>query len=87
MLIFTARPRFKPPWPTRSFHTLINLGHLDHENIREMILGLLGKLIPAGTMESLVHRTDGNPLFAEELSQTMAESGAMAFTGQHIPST
>jgi class 3 adenylate cyclase/tetratricopeptide (TPR) repeat protein len=87
MLVFTARPRFKPPWPTRSFHTLINLNRLDHENIREMISGLLGKLIPAETMDALANRTDGNPLFAEELSQSMAEARAVAPAAQQIPST
>jgi class 3 adenylate cyclase/tetratricopeptide (TPR) repeat protein len=87
MLIFTARPRFKPPWPTRSFHTLINLNRLDHDNIREMINGLLGKLVPTQALDSLVNRTDGNPLFAEELSQSMAEARAMASAAQQIPST
>ena len=74
MLIFTARPRFQPPWPTRPFHTLITLNRLDHESIRDMIGGLLGRLVPTETLESLVERTDGNPLFAEELSQTMSEA-------------
>jgi predicted ATPase len=87
MLLFTARPRFRPPWPTRSFHTLIDLNPLDHDNIREMIGSLLGRLIPAETMATLVERTDGNPLFAEELSQTLAESRAVASTGQQIPTT
>jgi tetratricopeptide (TPR) repeat protein len=87
MLLFTARPRFQPPWPTRSFHTLIDLNRLDHDNVREMIASLLGRLIPAETMATLVERTDGNPLFAEELSQTLAESRSVASTEQQIPAT
>ena len=87
MLLFTARPSFQPPWPTRSFHTLINLNRLDHDNVREMIGNLLGRLIPAETMATLVERTDGNPLFAEELSQALAESRSVASAAQQIPST
>jgi class 3 adenylate cyclase/predicted ATPase len=87
MLLFTARPRFQPPWPTRSFHTLINLNRLDHENIQVMIVGLLGRLLPKATMESLVARTDGVPLFAEELSSVIAESRAESPIEKQIPAT
>lgn len=87
MLLFTARPRFKPPWPTKSFHTLINLNRLDHEAVREMIYRLLGRLISAEVLNSLVERADGNPLFAEELSQTMAGMRSMTAVARQIPST
>ncbi|MDX1378563.1 MAG: adenylate/guanylate cyclase domain-containing protein, partial [Anaerolineales bacterium] len=87
MLVFTARPRFQPPWPTRPFHTLITLNRLEQENIRGMIAGLLEKLIDADAIESLVNRADGNPLFAEELSQAMEETQATASAIQQIPST
>jgi class 3 adenylate cyclase/tetratricopeptide (TPR) repeat protein len=87
MLVFTARPRFKPPWPTRPFHTLVILNRLDHENIQEIIKGLLGQLLPEATMESLVSRTDGVPLFAEELSSAIAESRAETSIEKQIPAT
>ncbi len=87
MLIFTARPRFQPPWPSRPFHTLISLSRLDSENIRDMIEGLLGKLVPHETLESLVERTDGNPLFAEELSQTLSNARTVSTAAQQIPSS
>lgn len=87
MLLFTARPRFVPPWPTRPFHTLINLTRLEQDNIREMIGGLLGSLVPVEALQTLADRTDGNPLFAEELSHTMANARALATSAQQIPST
>jgi len=87
MLVFTARPNFQPPWPTRTFHTFITLGRLKHEDIREMIGQLLGKLVPTTTLESLAERTDGNPLFAEELSQTLADARKLESAAQQIPST
>ena len=87
MLLFTARPKFQPPWPTRSFHTLINLNRLDAENIRDMINGLLGRLLPKDTMESLVVRTDGVPLFAEELSSAIAETRVETSIEKQIPAT
>lgn len=87
LLLFTARPRFQPPWPTSSFHTLISLSRLASDDIREMIGGMLGKLVPEETLTSLVERTDGNPLFAEELSQTMANTRAVSTAAQQIPSS
>ena len=78
MLLFTARPRFIPPWPTRPFHSLITLSRLDQENVREMIGNLLGALVPPDILQSLADRTDGNPLFAEELSQSMAGARSIA---------
>lgn len=87
MLLFTARTRFIPPWPTRPFHSLITLARLDHENIREMIGNLLGTLVPPETLQSLAERTDGNPLFAEELSQSMAGARSITDKASQIPST
>lgn len=87
MLLFTARPRFIPPWPTRPFHSLITLSRLDHENVREMIGNLLGTLVPPDILQSLAERTDGNPLFAEELSQSMAGARSIADKASQIPST
>ena len=87
LLLFTARPRFQPPWPTRDFHTLITLNRLDQQDIRGIIAGLLGKLIPADTLEALVTRTDGVPLFAEEISHTMAETNLRPHNTSQIPST
>ncbi len=87
MLLFTARPRFVPPWPTRPFHSLINLTRLEQENVREMIGNLLGSLVPQETLLSLADRTDGNPLFAEELSQTMAGARSITESASQIPST
>ncbi len=87
LLIFTSRPRFKPPWPTKSFHTLMTLNRLDQDNVREMIETLLGKLLPAETVTALVERTDGVPLFAEELSNAIAENRTPTSIERQIPST
>jgi class 3 adenylate cyclase/tetratricopeptide (TPR) repeat protein len=87
MLLFTARPQFKPPWPTRSFHTLIHLNRLEPENIRELITGLLGRLLHIRILDSLVMRADGVPLFAEELSHTIAETRNGEALKKQIPAT
>ncbi|MCC6499428.1 MAG: AAA family ATPase [Anaerolineales bacterium] len=87
LLLFTARTRFIPPWPTRPFHTLISLNRLEQENVREMIGNLLGSLVPPETLQSLADRTDGNPLFAEELSQTVAGARSISASASQIPST
>jgi len=87
LLLFTARPRFSPPWPTRPYHTLLALNRLDGENIHTMIAGLLGQLIPKDTLSSLAARTDGVPLFAEELSHAIAESRAQTNIEKQIPAS
>lgn len=87
LLVFTARPAFQPPWPTRPFHTRINLNRLDADNIDQLIRGLLGRLIRKETLESLVARTDGVPLFAEELSHAIAETRGESSIEKQIPAT
>jgi class 3 adenylate cyclase/tetratricopeptide (TPR) repeat protein len=87
LLVFTSRPRFRPPWPTRPFHSAINLARLDQDNVREMIEKLLGNLLPKETLETLIERTDGIPLFAEELSSAIAESRSQSAFEKQVPST
>jgi class 3 adenylate cyclase/tetratricopeptide (TPR) repeat protein len=87
LLLFTARPRFKPPWPTRPYHTLLALNRLNQGDMQDMIGGLLGKLIPKETLASLVARADGVPLFAEELSHAIAEGRAPTNLEKQIPAS
>jgi class 3 adenylate cyclase/tetratricopeptide (TPR) repeat protein len=87
MLLFTARPRFRPPWPTRPFHTHLDLARLELEDTRQMIEVLLGRLIPKTTLDTLAMRADGVPLFAEELSHAIADTLTPASIKSHIPAT
>jgi class 3 adenylate cyclase/tetratricopeptide (TPR) repeat protein len=86
MLLFTARPRFQPPWPTRLYHTILALNRLDREDTLALIEGLSGSQLPKETVESLARRADGIPLFAEELSYAAAVTQTTSRM-HHIPAT
>jgi class 3 adenylate cyclase/tetratricopeptide (TPR) repeat protein len=86
LLLFTARPKFQPPWPTRQFHTRLDLKRLEREDTLALIEGLCGLQLPKEMMESLARRADGIPLFAEELSYAFAETQTTS-SKQPIPAT
>jgi class 3 adenylate cyclase/tetratricopeptide (TPR) repeat protein len=78
LVVLTFRPEFTPPWTGQSHVTalLLNrLGRRQGEAIVERITG--GKALPAEVLEQIVARTDGVPLFVEELTKTVLESGLL----------
>jgi class 3 adenylate cyclase/predicted ATPase len=76
LLLGTARPEFTPPWPARSNLTTVQLARLTKRQTRDMIATLAGTDLPAATLDALVARADGVPLYIEELTKAMAEPGA-----------
>jgi class 3 adenylate cyclase/tetratricopeptide (TPR) repeat protein len=85
LFIATARPEFTPPWPARSNLTTLQLAQLTKRQAREMVTTLLGATVPE-TLEALVARADGVPLYVEELTKAVAEPGA-ARGADAIPTT
>src|SRR5262245_46668232 len=73
LLIGTARPELTPPWPARSNLATLQLARLTKRQAREMILGLGAGALPAETIDTLVARADGVPLYVEELTKGVAE--------------
>lgn len=87
MLIVTARPEFRAPWPLRAHHAQITLNRLTDRQTREIVAGVAARAgLLADVIEGVVKRTDGVPLFAEELTRllldTQRQSGA-----REIPAT
>jgi predicted ATPase len=76
LLLATARPELTPPWPARSNLTSLQLARLTKRQARDMIASLAGTELPAATLDALVARADGVPLYVEELTKAMAEPGA-----------
>jgi AAA ATPase domain len=77
MLVFTFRPEFPPPWTSRRV-TQIALNHLTRSQISEMIRSRARvDHLPAAFIERVVARTDGVPLFVEELTKSLVESGRL----------
>ncbi len=76
LFVATARPEFTAPWPARSNLTSVQLARLTKRQARDMIATLAGTALPVATLDALVARADGVPLYVEELTKAMAEPGA-----------
>ena len=77
--VLTYRPEFVPPWPTRSHLTPITLNRLERPQVEALIAHLArGKALPVEVIEHIVAKTDGVPLFVEELHQDAPGIGAPA---------
>jgi class 3 adenylate cyclase/predicted ATPase len=78
LLIITFRPDFQPPWGGQPQVTTLTLNRLDRRDrtaLVEQIAG--GKALPDEVIEQIAQRTDGVPLFVEELTKSVLESGLL----------
>jgi class 3 adenylate cyclase/predicted ATPase len=78
LLIVTFRPEFQPPWTGQPKVTMLALNRLDRNDrtaLVEQIAG--GKRLPDGVIDQIADRTDGVPLFVEELTKSVLESGLL----------
>jgi len=76
LLVLTCRPEFRPPWAPRSYVTPLTLTRLLRPQVEELVLRMTGgKPLPAEVLRQIVEKTDGVPLFVEELVKTVLESG------------
>jgi tetratricopeptide (TPR) repeat protein len=84
LLIITYRPEFTPPWIGRPHVTSLGLNRLARRQRAEMIAGVTGgKALPEAIVAQIVERTDGVPLFVEELTKAVVESGLLTDAGDH----
>jgi class 3 adenylate cyclase/predicted ATPase len=82
LLIITFRPEFMPPWIGHSHVTMLTLNRLAPRQRAEMIAYVTGgKALPKEISKQIVERTDGVPLFIEELTKSVVESGLVVDTG------
>ena len=83
LVIVTFRREFVPPWIGRRHVTLLSLSRLPPRQGAEMILQLTGgKAAPQEIVDQIVDRTDGIPLFIEELTKAVVENGILAEMGE-----
>jgi class 3 adenylate cyclase len=73
LLLVTFRPEFVPPWNGQPHVTALTLNRLPKRDIDAMIDGVLGnKPLPASIRQDIIERTDGIPLFVEEMTKACA---------------
>jgi class 3 adenylate cyclase len=84
LVLITFRPEFTPLWIGRPHVTMLTLKRLPRRQGVEMIAYVTGgKALPKDIAEQIVERTDGVPLFIEELTKTVVESGVVSEAGDH----
>jgi hypothetical protein len=78
LLVATYRPEFQPPWVGGSQVTVIALNRLGRGEGATLVRRLAGNLgaLPPDVVDEIVERTDGVPLFVEELTKAVVEAGA-----------
>jgi class 3 adenylate cyclase/tetratricopeptide (TPR) repeat protein len=88
MLLYTARLEFRAPWPMHTHHSHITLNRLSSCSVREMVtLVAAPKVLDNESVEAVVARGVGVPLFVEELTHAVLEDGRARGTGRNIPAT
>ena len=90
LLIVTFRPEFNAPWVGQSHVTSLTLNRLGEREAAAIIARLVGnKALPADVLAEIVERTDGIPLFVEEMTKAVLEAeseGAARRTVAAVPS-
>jgi len=82
LLVCTHRPDFEPRWDALPHVVPVRLGRLDRKESAELITRVAGgKRLPDEVTEHIIERTDGVPLFVEELTKTVLESSLLKDNG------
>jgi class 3 adenylate cyclase len=82
LAVLTYRPEFTPPWSGQAHVTALPLNRLGRRQGAALVQRMTGgKALPAAILDQIVARTDGVPLFVEELTKTVLESGLLTDAG------
>jgi class 3 adenylate cyclase/predicted ATPase len=78
LLIVTFRPEFQMPWTGQPQVSMLTLNRLDRRDRTALVAQVAGgKALPDGVIDQIADRTDGVPLFVEELTKSVLESGLL----------
>jgi predicted ATPase len=82
MMLLTFRPEFVPSWDEGANICSLPLKHLSHSETKAIVAGTAhGKTLPRDVLNQIVQKTDGVPLFVEELTKTVLESDLLQEQG------
>jgi tetratricopeptide (TPR) repeat protein len=81
LVVLTARPEFRPPWTALAHVAVLSLTRLSRRETEAMVKQVAGTVLSDEVVRQLVARTDGVPLFIEELTRTAMEGQADARSG------
>jgi predicted ATPase len=82
--LLTCRPHFQPAWHHRSYLTEITVNRLSHTQVEQIVTRMTdGKIFPAEVLQQIITKTDGVPLFVEEFTKSLLESGQLKAVDGH----
>ncbi len=82
LMLMTSRPEFRPPWTTRGHFTYLTINRITRTQTEMMVERVTsGKPLPAEVLQQIVVKTDGVPLFVEELTRMVMESDLLRDRG------
>ena len=88
LVLLTFRPEFHPPWETRSHCSQLTLSRLGQPQVNAMVERVTGgKPLPAEVIAQIGTKTDGVPLFVEELTKMVLESDLVHAVNDHYELT
>jgi class 3 adenylate cyclase/tetratricopeptide (TPR) repeat protein len=75
LVLMSARPEFRSPWPHRSNHAILTLSRLGRNEVRRMVVDVaMRHALATETVDAVVTRTGGVPLFVEEVTRLLLDS-------------
>jgi predicted ATPase len=84
LVLLTFRPEFIPPWPTQAHMLPLQLSRLPQKQIAEMVQRVAGKGLPQEVLQQLITKSDGVPLYIEEMTKNVLESDWLTETEGHF---
>jgi len=85
LVVLTHRPEFHSRWSEQGNVGALNLSKLTRVQSAAMVSALAGgRTLPEALLDQIVARTDGVPLFVEELTKSVLESGKLKDAGDHF---
>jgi class 3 adenylate cyclase/predicted ATPase len=85
LLIVTFRPEFEPPWIGQAHVTALTLGRMTQFEVEGIIDQVIGSNpLPASIRQDIIERSDGTPLFVEEMTKAVLEAGGQGAAEQTI---
>jgi len=88
LVLLTCRPYFQLAWHHRSYLTEITVNRLAHAQAEQIVTGMInGKTLPAAVLQQIIAKTDGVPLFVEEMTKALLETGSLKEVDDHYELT
>ena len=86
LVLVTFRPEFSPPWTGRPHVTALTLNRLTRRDVDSLIEGVVGnRSLPAGIRQDIIERTDGIPLFVEEMTKAVLDAEGESEAQRAVP--